>query len=93
MRVVLQLAIHYDLRQELTKPVDVHYLQIVREGWVEPLPEESGQRRDVISYQVAKPRYQPSQSETASRSSRSSRAVAAIADRSNSLSSSPSTMM
>ncbi|MDE0430575.1 MAG: hypothetical protein OXH98_12465 [Caldilineaceae bacterium] len=42
MRAVLQLAIHYDLQPELTKSVDVHYRQIVREGWVEPLPEESG---------------------------------------------------
>ncbi|MCY4091149.1 MAG: hypothetical protein OXF62_10045 [Caldilineaceae bacterium] len=42
MRAVLQLAIHYDLQPELTKSVDDHYRQIVREGWVEPLPEESG---------------------------------------------------
>lgn len=39
MRAVLQLAIYYDLQLELTKSVDVHYQQIVLEGWVEPLPE------------------------------------------------------
>ena len=40
MRAVLQLAIHYELQQELAASVDRSYQEIVIEGWVKPLPLE-----------------------------------------------------
>ena len=42
MRAVLQLAIHYDMRSELTASVEKSYREIVIEGRIDPLPEELG---------------------------------------------------
>ena len=41
MRAVLHLAIHYDLQAELAASVERSYRQVVSEGLVEPLAEET----------------------------------------------------
>ncbi len=41
MRAVVQLAIHYDLQEELTASVNKSYQEIVIEGLIDPPPEES----------------------------------------------------
>ena len=40
MRAVVQLAIHYDLQEELTASVNKSYQEIVIEGLIDPPPEE-----------------------------------------------------
>ena len=40
MRAVLQLAIHYEMEEELRASVDKSYQEIVVQGLVDPLPEE-----------------------------------------------------
>ncbi len=46
IRAVVQLAIHYELEEELEASVDRSYREIVIEGLVDPLPEESESRND-----------------------------------------------
>ena len=40
IRAVLQLAIHYEMEEELRASVDKSYQEIVVQGLVDPLPEE-----------------------------------------------------
>lgn len=41
MRAVVQLAIHYELEEELEASVDRSYREIVIEGLVDPVPDEA----------------------------------------------------
>lgn len=44
MRAVVQIAIHYELQEELAASVERSYQEIVIEGLVDPQPEEVGGR-------------------------------------------------
>ncbi len=41
MRAVVQLAIHYELEEELAASIEKSYQEIVIQGLIDPLPEES----------------------------------------------------